>query len=98
MPRYAYETATKILGPSALVKRECNLNQIVQEMEFIEHNFKCVDFQSRAEKFARKLVRKFKEEERRASASSSVVLDEEIESDKNGSPVSVDVQEISGPP
>ncbi len=67
-----------------------------REMEFIEDNIKRSDFRSIAVEFVQKLVRKFIEEERRASASSPVVLDEEIETDKNSTPVSHDVQENFG--
>ncbi len=68
---------------------------MIREMGFVEDNIKRFNFQSQAEEVARKLVREFKEYERSASASSSVVLGEEIENNKNSPPTSQDVQEIS---
>ncbi len=62
------------------------LNPMFREMELIG---------AKAEEITRKLVRKLKEEERRASASSTIVLDEN-ENDTNGTQESHDEEEISG--
>ena len=65
-----------------------------REMEFIGENVKRSDFRSEAEEIARKLVLKLEEEERCASASSTIMLDEENESDTNRPQESQDEVEI----
>ena len=56
----------------------CYLNLVFREMEFIEDRVKRSDHRSKAEEFARKLVRRYKEQQRRSNAASPLSMNTTI--------------------
>ena len=73
----------------------CYLNPMFREMEFVEDRARRLDYWSKAEEFARKLVRKHKKKRRRSNVPSSIVIEGNDEISTGGPHHLSDVQEIS---